>query len=160
MKIGIIIHSQTGHTLEVGQKILERLEKDGHQVKLMRISSEINSRSKAIPNTMRIDNEINISEFDSIIFGAWVEGFNLCPGMNQFINQFDKIDTPEIYCFLTQHFPYKWMGGNNAMNSFEKLLLFKSEKVVKLGIINWSNKKRNDQIENLLLQTTDIISNK
>ncbi len=105
-------------------------------------------------NRIQLDCIPKINGYDAIIFGAWVQAFNLCPGFNIYLKQLSDLEIKSVSCFLTQYFPYKWMGGSNALLKLSKLLKSKDIKVNFSGIINWSNKQRNAQIEAL----ADLIS--
>ncbi|MBU9674866.1 hypothetical protein KQ939_16590 [Planococcus sp. CP5-4] len=51
---------------------------------------------------------------------------------------------------MTQQFRYKWLGGNRAILEMTTLLEAKGVVVNSTAIINWSNKKRQQQIEELV----------
>ena len=146
MKIGIIVHSQTGHTLLVGERIREKLQSDGHEVSLMRMQNLENEEAKN-PTDVHLDSLPETAGFDALIFGAWVQAFTLCPGFSNYLEQIPDIDSENVSCFLTQQFRYKWMGGNRAMAKMKASLKAKGAVANSAAIINWSNKKREQQIE-------------
>ncbi|MGM0899099.1 MAG: flavodoxin family protein [Bacillota bacterium] len=148
MKIGIIVHSQTGHTLLVGERIREKLQSDGHEVRLMRMQNLENEEAKN-PTDVQLDSLPETAGFDALIFGAWVQAFTLCPGFLKYLEQIPDIDSENVSCFLTQQFRYKWMGGNRAISKMKTSLKAKGAVINSTGIINWSNKKREQQIEEL-----------
>ena len=149
MNIGIIVHSQTGHTLLVGERIQEKLRADGHEVTLIRMQNINGTDGAADPKNIQLDRMPEVDGYDGLIFGAWVQAFNLCPGFSKYIQQLPKIETDQVGCFLTQQFRYKWMGGNLALAKMKKAIAAKDAKVRATGVINWSNKKRDKQIEDL-----------
>ena len=149
MKIGVILHSQTGNTHEVGQKIKERLESNGHQVTLSRMKT-LNA-SNASQKEIQLDCTPETGAYDALIFGGWVQGFALCPGMSLYLNQLSSLATKKTACFITEHFPYPWMGGRSAMSKMTRILTAKGAVVVASGIINWSKKSGHEnQIEALV----------
>lgn len=146
MKIGIIVHSQTGHTLLVGERLREKLQGDGHEVRLMRMQNLENEEAKS-PTDVQLDSLPETKGYDALIFGAWVQAFTLCPGFAKYVKQIPDIDSQNVSCFLTQQFRYKWMGGNRAMARMKTLLEAKGAVVNSTSIINWSHKKKEQQIE-------------
>lgn len=155
MKIGIIVHSQTGNTFHVGQKIFERLQNEGHEVSLVRFQNvaDTNGKSKTMP--LQLDSIPDVVGFDAVILGGWVEAFSLCPGFKQYLQQLNQIESKIILCLLTQHFPHKWMGGSHALAQARKVLASKGCNMVNLGVINWTNKKREAQIEASVSKASD-----
>jgi flavodoxin len=151
MKIGIIIYSHTGNTLSVAKEIDKRLVELGNIVTIEEIKS-----SNDDPNVRKIElsKVPDTNKFDAIIFGSPVQAFSLAPIMKKYLEQINTLNEKKIVCFVTQYFPYKWMGGSNAINQMKKLC--KSKNVLEAGIINWSNKDRekmiNDVIKNIINQ--------
>lgn len=148
MKIGIIVHSQTGDTLLVGERLREKLQSDGHEVRLMRMQNLENEEAKN-PTDVQLDSLPETKGYDALIFGAWVQGFTLCPGFIKYAEQLPDLGQAPVSCFLTQQFRYKWMGGNRAMSKMTTSLETKGAVVKSTAIINWSHKKREQQIEEL-----------
>jgi flavodoxin len=149
MNIGIILHSQTGNTYSVGQKIEEKLRADGHNVTLIRIQTKdgFNKNDKDI----HLDSMPDVDGFDALVFGGWIQAFNLYPGVSMYLNQLPSLSDKKVTCFLTQHFRYKWMGGMNGLSKMEKILSSRGATVLAADIINWSDEnKRPKQIEELV----------
>lgn len=149
MKIGIILHSQTGNTYLVGQKLEEKLKTMGHDVTLLRMKTIGNPEAK--DEDIQLDVMPEVIDYDALIFGGWIQAFNLCPGLSKYLKQLSFLKDKKISVFLTQHFPYKWMGGNTGMAKMKKILSSKGAVVSYSGIINWSKKnQRDDQIDKLV----------
>jgi flavodoxin len=145
MNIGIIVHSQTGNTYFVGQKLQEELQKKGHTVTLERI--------KTIDNTkdIKLDNMPGVESYDAVIFGGWIQAFSLYPGVSKYINQLPSLKDKKVSCFLTQQLPCKWMGGNNGLSKLKSLLSAKGANILASGIVNWGKEeKRGDRINELI----------
>lgn len=150
MNIGIIVHSQTGHTLLVGERIREKLQSLGHEVSLHKMQNLDIKDPEHNPKNVKLDLIPDASGYDALIFGAWVQAFNLCPGFHLYLKQIPVFDTKNVSCFLTEQFPYKWMGGSFALSQMKKLLNANGAEVKASGVINWSNKKREQQIDDLV----------
>lgn len=150
MNIGIIVHSQSGHTLLVGEKLRDKLRSDGHEVTLERFHNIESSTGPQKPENIRLDHIPDAAGYDALIFGAWVQAFNLCPGFHLYLKQIPDFDTNNVSCFLTEQFPYKWMGGSRALAKMKGFLEEKGAKIHGSGVINWGNKKRDQQIDELV----------
>lgn len=107
MNIGIIVHSQTGHTLSVAEKLMKSLTLKGHDVTLGRVTAEDESpRASEIQlQTIPI-----VEDYDCLFFGAPVWGYSLSPVMKLYLTQLITLKDKRIGCFVTQLFPYSWMG--------------------------------------------------
>ncbi|MHB1154824.1 MAG: flavodoxin family protein [Eubacteriales bacterium] len=148
MKVGIIIHSRTGNTLSVAQKIKEKLTEAGHSVSLEQIKAANDEPSAAGP--LQLLNEPDIKDYELLIFGAAVHGFQLSAAMKTYLSRLQTLKGKKIVCFVTHHFPYQWMGGNGAVKKMKSLCYDKGEKILLTDIINWSNKNREAEIIKLL----------
>ena len=150
MKIGIIVHSQSGHTLLVGEKLREKLQNGGHEVTLERFQNTEPPEGPQKPEHIRLDHIPNAAGYDALIFCAWVQGFDLCPGFHLCLKQIPDFDTNNVSCFVTEQFPYKWMCGSRALSKMKQFLEEKGAKISASGVINWGNKKRDQQIDKLV----------
>lgn len=148
MKIGIIIHSHTGNTLSVGERLKESLLAKGHTVHLERVIAENED-----PNTsekVQLKSVPDISIYDYVILGAPVRAFSLSPVMKAYVAQIPEIHQKKVACIVTQQFPKPWMGGNRAINQMCRMIKQKGGIVFEIGIVNWSSKTRDEQIDGIL----------
>ena len=144
MNIGIIVHSQTGHTYSVAEKLKEKLLAAGHIAKI----------EKLIPigtvqphdRNVRLEKLPDISGYDALIFGAPVLGFALSPVMSAYLPQLPTLDGKKVAGFVTMFLPFASMGGKNAINQMGQICNTKGTKLRETGIINWSGRKREKQI--------------
>jgi NAD(P)H dehydrogenase (quinone) len=148
MKVGIIIHSHTGNTLSVAERLKEELITAGHSVSLERVtavneepSAQGSVQLKAIPDA---------SVFDVLIFGAPVRGLSLSPVMKAYLSQLPSLERKKVSCFISQYFPYAWMGGTRTINQMKALCQVKNGTVIETGIVNWSHKQRERLINDVL----------
>jgi len=150
MKIGIISHSHTGNTLSVAQKLKETLEENGNLVNLEQVAA-VNQDTSA--KNIQLKSAPDTEGYDALIFGAPVWAFSLSPVMKVYLSQLTSLKGKKVSCFVTQQFPYAWMGGNRAISEFKKACELKGAVVSETGIVNWSNKQRekktNEVIEKL-----------
>jgi flavodoxin len=145
MKIGIIIYSKTGNTYEVVNRIKERI---GTEATIEKIEIEedasSNNRNVELKKIPKIDN------YDIVIFASPVQAFSLAPAMNAYLEQVISLKNKKVGCLVTEFFPYPWMGGNRAIKQMKKLIEAKEGTVEVTGIVNWSNKKRDKMIDDVV----------
>ena len=144
MKVGIIVHSQTGNTLMVAQKIKEKLLTAGHAVSLLKVSALNDEEGDA--QKVRLKEKPDIDGYDAVLFGAPVRGFSLSPVMQAYLSQIGSLSGKKTACFLTQQFPHPWMGGNRAMKQMLAFCGGKGAAVYGTGIVNWSNAENREKL--------------
>lgn len=148
MKVGIIVHSHTGNTLSVAQRLKEALSAAGHSVSVERVTAvdenpnaAMNVKLKTIPDA---------SAYDVLIFGAPVRGFALSPVMKEYLARIPALQGKKVGCFVTESFPHPSMGGNQAIAQFKKACELKGANVFETGVVNWSMGQREKKITILL----------
>ena len=149
MKIGIFVHSKTGNTFLVAQKLQEKLNACGHEASILRITAKNDDESDF--RKVILDGKPSPSPFEVLILGAPVRGFSLSAAMKAYLSDVESLDGKRVACYLTQFFPYRWMGGNSAMSQFLKACQGKGARIYGTGIINWSNgTKREKQLASVV----------
>jgi len=152
MKIGIIVYTQTGNTYSVAEKLKSSLIKMGHNVNIEKIEA---LRDPKQPTNINLTKIPDISKYDGIIFATFVEAFCLCPVMIKYLNEIKTLKNKKVAGFVTQLFPYSWMGGNHAIKQMKKACTLKDNNITKSGIINRKNKKCDALIDQLIKDFTD-----
>ena len=148
MKIGIVIHSKTGHTAGVGQKILAELVKNGYPAEYQALSARNDAEMKV--ELVELEGVPSLESYDVVILGAPVRAFSLSPVMKSYLRQVKTGQSQTVLCFVTHQFPFPWMGGNQAIRQFKEACASKDLKVVGTQIVDWSNKNRETSIGNLV----------
>ncbi|MEO0185603.1 MAG: flavodoxin domain-containing protein [candidate division WOR-3 bacterium] len=118
MHIGIIYYSLTGTTEEFANRIANGLIKEKHHVEVVKIKTNIEVKGPG--QKFEIQNNPDCSRFDFILFGGPVWAFSACPVVLQFIKQSIGLTGKKIIPFVTMGFPFKSLGGNNAINQINK----------------------------------------
>jgi flavodoxin len=154
MKVGIIIHSHTGNTLSVAEKLKDTIAAKGHAVNLERVFAVNEDPSAQGP--VELKDIPDVSSYDVLIFGAPVRGFSLTPAMKAYLAQLQALKGKKAGCFVTQQFPFAWMGGNRTIGQMKKACEAKGAVPFSTGIVNWGSKKREEKIANVLKQLSDI----
>lgn len=151
MKIGIVVHSMTGNTSLVAERIKNRLEQEGHELSLERlaiIGGEDQTQSD--PDKISIEPlKMNIEELDLLILGGPVRGFQASPAMKALLGRLEGLEGKDTMIFVTHAFPFNWMGGNSAIKQLRNMCTEKGANILFTGIIDWKNSKREVQIDSL-----------
>ncbi len=154
MKIGIILHSHTGNTLSVGERLKDSLLAKGHSVQLERVIAE--NEDPQAKGAIRLKNVPDISVYDYVIFGAPVRAFSLSPVMTAYLSQLQLMNGKKIACYVTQHFSKPWMGGSRALKQMGSIISQKGGMVIDTGDVNWTNKIREEQIKDVLKRLSRV----
>lgn len=137
MKIGIIVHSQTGNTYSVAEKLKEKLSAAGHTVNVERISP-VDSKQTDV-NKIRLEILPDLGAYDALVFGAPVQAFSVSPVMKAYLKQLPSLGGKKITGYVTKGLPFSWTGGNQAIGLMKKSFESKGGVVCAMGIINWSS---------------------
>ncbi len=155
MNIGIIVHSKTGNTYSVAEKLQKELIAAGHTVAIEKLMA-VNDFQYDVQK-IYLKSTPDISGFDAIIFGAPVRGFSLSPVLEAYLTQLVTLQGKKVACFVTQFFPFPWMGGNRAIKQMKQICELRGAKLLATGIINWSN-NREMKITNFVEKQTSLLS--
>lgn len=148
MKVGVIVHSHTGNTLSVAEKMKEALSASGHEVTLEQVKA-VNENPNDIKN-IQLELNPDIADYEVLIFGAPVWAFSLSAVMNTYLKQLPSMNGKKVSGFVTQSFPFPWMGGNRSIKQIFKICGEKGASILKSGIVGWSKKNREELITKLV----------
>lgn len=155
MKVALVFYSETGNTLSVAELIQAALKARGHEAVLQRLVpiGEVHPGVKDV----KFESLPDLVGYDRIIFGSPVQAFSLCPAMSSYLSSAPSMDGKMAVLFLTEGFPYPWLGGNRAMAKMENLLKSKGAAVKRAGIVHWTRKDRPKQIDSVVVSATEDI---
>lgn len=144
MKVGIIVHSRTGNTLCVAQRLQDKLTAAGHSVSIQRVCAANDEESDV--RKIRLTESPDVSVYDVTIYGAPVRGFALSPVMQAYMFGIGSLGGKKTACFMTQAFPYPWMGGTRALKQMLEICQSKGAALYGSGIVNWSNAAKREKL--------------
>ena len=148
MNIGIIVHSQTGNTFSVAEKLKESMEEKGHSVHIERVTAV---KEQPAPNEpVELKDNPDISIYDALVFCAPVHAFSLSAVMQAYLKQVQSMENKKVNCFVTQQLKFSFMGGNRSVNQMKKACIDKGASFGNTGIVNWSSKKRDELINTVV----------
>lgn len=137
----IVVYSKTGNTKMVAEQIAKKGSFSLQTIIPVNDDPNIkNPELKVSPD---------ILSFDHVILGSPVHGFMLAQVMRTYIEKTD-FSGKSVDLFITHFFPYAWMGGTHTLKQMKKLVEKKGGNVNLMTPINWKNKKRDQEIINLV----------
>jgi len=148
MNIGIIVHSKTGNTLSVAQKLKEKLLTAGHSVNLDQVEPFNDGEAKA--ENIRLKTAPDTGAYEALVFAAPVRGASLSPAMAAYLAQSASLQGKKVACFVTEAFPFPWMGGNRAVAQLKTACESRGTEVLATGVVNWMNGKRQQMIDDVV----------
>ena len=144
MKIGLIVHSHTGNTLSVIEKLQEVLLANGHEAVIERVTAD--NEDPAAVASARLAGIPDAAPYDLLVFAAPVRAFSLSPIMKMYLAQLPMLTGKRAGLLVTHMFPFAWMGGKSAIAQFKAACIAKGIEIINTAIINWSAKNRDEQI--------------
>lgn len=120
MKIGIIIHTQSGHTAQFARAIAAKFNSVGHEaeIDLLRTVGQVSPGSKKFS----IKNAPSLEQYDAILFGGPVWAFKASPVIMALLRGVIKIKNKKVLSFVTMAFPFSWLGGKQAIKEMNQEL--------------------------------------
>jgi flavodoxin len=153
MHIGIIVHSFTGNTLQVAERIRDSLAAR-HNVEVKRI--QIVGGEQQNMTQFQIADVPGIEEYDAVIFGAPVRGFSVSPVIASYLKGLPELKEKTVVCFVTKSLANNWTGGNKAIRSMQGICESKGGQVVDTGIVYWKETRREDSLNRLVERISQL----
>ena len=153
MNIGIFVNSKTGNTLSVAEKLRDKLVALGHHVVLEKVIPS--NESEVNIDRIVISNPPSTQGYDMLVFAAPVNGFGLAFVMQAYLRGLPSLEGKRLAGFVTEAFPFPWMGGNQALKGMEKLVNAKGGSLSATGVVNWRSPGKR---EVLISQTIEKIA--
>ncbi|MGB4589755.1 MAG: hypothetical protein WBI17_11055 [Clostridiaceae bacterium] len=165
MKVLTVLHSLTGHTLYVVNKLNDKLKENGIQVDLERlepVGGEV--RSEMDFQRIKLQPKYNVKDYDVVIFAGPVRGFSMSMVIKSYLLSLLTLDNKKVFCIVTHFFPFPGMGGTNAIKQMKNEVIDLGGEVVDTEIINWKAFGREKKINavvttivNKLMEPEEII---
>ncbi|MGM0436441.1 MAG: flavodoxin family protein [Bacillota bacterium] len=147
MKIGLIVHSQTGHTLGIAREIYNILKEEGHAIELeMVVAKSQKPWKETLPSLSEIPDP---KGYDILILGAPVWGFTLSLVMSEYLYQVQPLDCDKLILFSTGAL-HRWLGGNRAIKKMTSLSKMPHSKIVNAGSVRFPRNKKPRYIDQVI----------
>ncbi len=147
MKIGIIVHSFSGNTLLVAQKLMDTFREAGHEAEVQRVAVKDENPNQA--DHVVLENAPDPTPYELVIFGAPVRAFTLTPAMKKYLSEIPALQGKRVGCFVTKQLPGMWTGGSRALRHMKERITGHGGSVLAEGAVCWSGKDRDVQIDRL-----------
>lgn len=139
--IGIILYSKTGETRKIAQRLQEKLNCPLHEI-------IPESYDPKIMKPVLIEAP-EIGAFDTLVLASPVHAFQVAKVMEAYLLQTD-FSGKTVDLFVTHYFPFTWLGGSQTLKQMKRMVEQKGGVVRHQTSINWSSKKREPSVANML----------
>ena len=134
MDVGIIVYSQTGHTLSIAVKLKEALSAAGHRVSLEQLETVEPVRMYAADAQLKTKPAIDT--YDALVLGTPVQGGAPAPPMGSYLEQVTSLQGKKVACLVTGGFPAGW-GRNQTIAQMKEVCEAKGATVCGTGSVCW-----------------------
>ncbi|HOY84997.1 MAG: hypothetical protein LHW45_00455 [Candidatus Cloacimonetes bacterium] len=124
MKVSMVICSQSGNTLKLGEMISAKLMEAGHQVNLTQLVSDppLDQSKPMAAGNIRITNLPDVSSADIVLIGGPVWAFRPYPLLLKAMADLaPQLRGRQVLPFVTHSFPWAWLTGNSSVNTLRRL---------------------------------------
>jgi menaquinone-dependent protoporphyrinogen IX oxidase len=143
MTIGIIVYSQTGHTLSVAGELEKVLSAAGHAAKLEQVEPVGQVRRGAAGVQLKAKPEVDA--YDALVICSPVWGGTLALPMASYLGQVTSLEGKKVACLVTQLFPPA-LGGNQTLAQMKEICESKGAIVCGSGDVSWLHLRRKRKI--------------
>jgi flavodoxin len=153
MKIGVIVYSQSGHTLRVARALETALSEAGHDVTLEPI--EPVGLTKPGLTDIPLQATPELAGYDALVFGTPTWGGAMASPMATYLAQLDTLADKPVACLVTGIFPADW-GRNQNLAQMKETLEGLDATVVGTGSVGWLSFRRKRQIAETVAQLSSF----
>jgi flavodoxin len=143
MKIGIIVYSQSGHTLAVSERLQEALSAAGHSVDLERLEAVEPAAMGA--TDLSLKTRPSIDGYEALVLGTGVRGGLPAPPMAAYLEQLPSLEGVRVACLATGFFPAQW-GRNQTLAKMAEICASRGATVCGSGSVRWPSLRRKRRI--------------
>lgn len=120
MKIGIFIHSQSGHTSTLGMAIVKKLRDKGQDVDIQLLRSE--KRARPFMKHVELKTVPETEGYDVIVLGGPIWFLHPSPLILSLIDEIPHLKNKKALCFTTSVISGKFSNGKNVINKINAKL--------------------------------------
>ena len=129
MKIGLVVYSRTGHTLQVAQALLARLTADGHEAAMVRLGQ----------------GAVDLVAFEGLVFCSPVHGGRPADEMVACLEGAPSLAGKTVACLATGFFPAR-LGASQTLAQMSALCAARGAAVGGQANVGWFSLTRRRQI--------------
>lgn len=135
MIIGLMYYSRAGHTKAVVERIAERIQEGGHDVRIMQL--ELASAWSSAADRLPLKKLPEVISYDHLILGSPVHGGRLSAPMRTFMEDVPGLEGKRVVFLLTHFFRREW-GAAQVIQQMTELSAAKGADVIGYGTVRWS----------------------
>lgn len=143
MRIGIIVYSQTGHTLQVAQELLQCLSAAGHDLTLEQVETAGPVRPGA--KAAELKTAPAVDSYDALVLASPAHGGLPAAGMMSYLDQLPSLEGKRVGLLATGAFPAKW-GSVQTMAKMAETVAARGATVCGSASVGWWSLNRKRQI--------------
>lgn len=143
MSIGIIVHSNSGHTLRVATELKRRLHEGGHQARMeeLKAGAPVQAGTReVIPKTIP-----RLEGYDTVVLGSPVNGGQMSAVVRGYLSQVPSLEGKRVALLLTHFFPRAW-GARQTIEEMTRVCESKGAYVIGWADVRWPNLRRRRDI--------------
>lgn len=157
MKVLAVVHSLTGNTLYVVNRLIEKIKVSTAQIEIEKLEPVGGEDTREVNlNKIKLLRKFNPVDFDTLILACPVRGFSMSSVLKAYMAMSAPFNEKKVVCLVTHYFPFAWMGGTHAIKQMVEEVTSMGGEVIGTGIINWKGVGREGQIE----KVTNALSHK
>lgn len=148
MKIGMVVYSNTGHTLSVAEKLREKLVAAGHAVTLTELETivplQMGDTTAELKTLPVIDN------YDALVLATCVRGGTPAPPMRVYLEKVSSLADKPVVCLVTGVFPFANWGRDQTLAQMKALCEAKGAQVMATESVGWMSPGRGKAIHSVV----------
>ena len=143
MNIGVVVYSQTGHTLSVARALHEKLVADGRSAHLEQVETIGKANPSATGGALKAAPPVD--EYDALVIGSPVWGGKPAWPTATYLNQIAGLQGKRVAIMATGALPAA-IGRNQTIAELAEVCQSKGAEVVGSGSVCWFSPRRGKQI--------------
>jgi flavorubredoxin len=145
MKIGLVIHTQSGHTSEFARAIAAKFNSNGHdaEIDLIRTTGTVSPGARKFS----LKNPPSVAEYEAVLFGGPVWAFKASPVIMTYLQQLKGLKNKKVMSFVCMGFPFPWMGGTQAIKAMDSELESSGGDVLEGEILHYAFKVNKEKMK-------------
>jgi flavorubredoxin len=139
MNIALIICSESGNTMKLGELVRAKLSAKGHQVQLTKLATDkpIDTKKPLTEAEVAITNLPDVSSSDIVMVGGPVWALRPYAVVTKAIRELGKqINGKKVLPFVTHSFPWAWMTGNSSANTLRRIAASQGANIIGTGVLS------------------------
>jgi len=155
VKIGIVVHSNSGHTQTVAEELRDRLASDGLDVTLRRIETVGPARPGSTEVSLR--SRPPLDGYDKLVIASPVNGGKMSAAMATYLNGVSSLEGQQV-AFLLTHFLRRAWGAEQTIEQMTELCESKGASVIGWADVRWPNLRRRRDIRRAVGKLAEFLS--